>query len=73
MRTEHDPERIAAFQTQDIILTIGRGDPSFENNQELSATLWQKKIGNALRVSDGHAHDWPYWEKVIRRYIGGHD
>ena len=73
MKHEQDPERLAAFRAQDIILAIGRGDPSFENNQELSATLWQKGIGNALRVWDGHAHDWPFWEKMIRRYIGGHD
>lgn len=73
MKHETDPERLAAFRAQDIILAIGRGDPSFENNQALSATLWEKGIGNALRIWDGHAHDWPYWEKMIRRYIGGHD
>lgn len=73
IRNEHEAERIAALQRQDIILTIGRGDPSFQNNVDLSATLWQKQIGNALRVSEGHAHDWPYWEKMIRRYISGHD
>ena len=30
-------------------------------------------IGNALRIWDGWAHDWPYWERMIRLYIGGHD
>lgn len=73
MPNEHDPARIAAFQRQDIIFTIGDGDPSFRNNQELSGLLWRKGIGNALRVQHGHAHDWPYWEKLIRQYIGGHD
>ena len=32
-----------------------------------------KGIGNALRIWNGHAHDWPIWEKMIRLYIGGHD
>ena len=35
------------------------------------AILWDKGIGNALRVWDGHAHDWPFWEKMIRTYMAG--
>jgi esterase/lipase superfamily enzyme len=35
--------------------------------------LWGKGIGNALRIWDGHAHDWPHWEDMVRTYIGGHD
>jgi esterase/lipase superfamily enzyme len=73
MRHEHDPRRIAAFRRQDIIFAIGRDDPSFANNSEFSGILWSKGIGNALRVWDGWAHDWPYWERMIRLYIGGHD
>jgi len=73
MRHEHDPARLEAFRRQDIIFAIGRDDPARANNEELSATLWEKGIGNALRVWDGWAHDWPYWEKMVRLYIGGHD
>jgi esterase/lipase superfamily enzyme len=73
MRHEHDPARLDAFRRQDIILAIGREDPSYGNNVELSGILWSKAIGNALREWDGWAHDWPYWEKMIRLYIGGHD
>jgi esterase/lipase superfamily enzyme len=73
MANEHDPHRIAAFRRQDIIMAIGRGDPSYQNNEEFSSILWQKGIGNALRVWDGHAHDWPFWEKMIRIYVSGHD
>ena len=57
----------------DIIMAIGRDDPSYRNNEEFSALLWSKGVGNALRVWDGGAHDWPYWEKMIRMYVGGHD
>lgn len=73
MRHEHQPERLAAFRRQDIILAIGRDDPSHPNNAEFSAILWERGIGNALRVWDGWAHDWPYWERMIRLYLGGHD
>ena len=45
----------------------------YENNRAFSAILWSKGIGNALRVWNGWAHDWPYWERMIRQYIGGHD
>jgi esterase/lipase superfamily enzyme len=73
MPHEHEHDRIAAFRRQDIIMAIGRGDPSYQNNEDFSAILWNKGIGNALRVWDGHAHDWPFWEKMIRMYVGGHD
>jgi len=73
MLHEHDPGRLEAFRRQDIILAIGRDDPSYGNNATLSAALWGKGIGNALRIWDGWAHDWPYWERMIRLYIGGHD
>ena len=73
LRNEHDPARLDTLRRQDIILAIGRDDPAYGNNEELSATLWSKGIGNALRIWDGWAHDWQYWEKMVRRYIGGHD
>lgn len=73
MQHEYDPVRLEAFRRQDIILAIGRDDPSCANNTELSGILWDKGIGNALRIWDGWAHDWPYWETMIRLYVGGHD
>jgi esterase/lipase superfamily enzyme len=73
MEHEHDPGRLEAFRRQDIILAIGDGDPMFENNRQFSGILWGKGIGNALRIWNGHAHDWPYWERMISLYIGGHD
>jgi len=73
MQHEHDPARLADFRRQDIILAIGKEDPSHANNVAFSGILWDKGIGNALREWDGWAHDWPYWERMIRLYIGGHD
>ena len=73
MPNEHDPGRLAAFRRIDIIMAIGRDDPMHQNNAEFSAILWGKGIGNAFRTWDGHAHDWPAWENMIRIYLGGHD
>jgi esterase/lipase superfamily enzyme len=73
MQHEAAPARIVAFRQQDNILAIGLDDPSAQNNTQFSGVLWSKGIGNALRVWDGWAHDWPYWEKMIRQYVGGHD
>jgi esterase/lipase superfamily enzyme len=66
-------DRLEAMKRQDIILTIGRTDPSFEDNCAFSGALWNKGIGNALRIWDGFAHEWPYWERQILMYVGGHD
>lgn len=73
IRHEHDPSRLEALRRQDIILAIGRDDPMYGNNAEFSGLLWGKGIGNALRVWDGNAHDWPSWERMVRIYLGGHD
>jgi esterase/lipase superfamily enzyme len=70
---EQDPGRLAAFRRQDIIIATGRGDPNYEENVEFSGILWRRGIGNALRIWDGWSHDWPYWERMIVRYVGGHD
>lgn len=54
-------------------MAVGRDDPAYPTNEELSGILWGKGIGNALRIWDGWAHDWPYWERMIQLYIGGRD
>lgn len=70
---EHDPWRLERLRRLDIILAVGRGDRLSESNQRLSHVLWEKGIGNALRLWDGFAHDWPVWERMLPMYIGGHD
>lgn len=70
---EHDPERLAELRRLDIILTIGETDTALANNRYLSEVLWSQGIWHALRVWDGFAHDWPVWQDMLRRYIGGHD
>ncbi len=70
---EHDSERLAALRRMDIILAVGRDDPSCGNNGYLSSLLWGKDIWHALRLWDGWAHDWPYWKRMVALYIEGHD
>jgi esterase/lipase superfamily enzyme len=70
---EHDEGRLAALRRMDIILAIGRDDPSCGNNKYLSGLLWGKNIWHALRLWDGWAHDWPFWKQMINLYIDGHD
>ncbi len=73
MRHEHLPERLEALRRLDIILAVGRDDSLRAGNEEFSRTLLDHGIGNALRLWDGWAHDWPWWHQMVQRYIGGHD
>jgi esterase/lipase superfamily enzyme len=70
---EHDWGRLAALKRMDIIIVTGADDPMHSSSEALSGVLWRKDIGNALRVWDGWAHDWPWWKQMITQYIGGHD
>ena len=70
---EHDPERLRLLRRLDIILAIGRDDPNCADNEHFSGLLWHKGIWHALRIWDGWVHDWPWWQDMIRRYIGGHE
>jgi esterase/lipase superfamily enzyme len=69
----NDPYMLEATRRMDIIIAVGKSDPNIDNNRALSAALWHKGIGHALREWDGWSHDWPYWQRMIRLYIHGHD
>jgi esterase/lipase superfamily enzyme len=71
--TIDDHGRLEAMRRMDIILATGQDDSFVENNRYLSRALWEKGIGNALRLWDGWAHDWPGWKDRVRAYVGGHD
>ena len=70
---EHDEGRLAAIRRMDIIFAIGRDDSMHWTNESFSRTLWAKGIPHAFRAWDGWAHDWPWWERMVRMYIGGSD
>jgi len=69
----HDHGHLEALRRMDIILATGETDQFVDNNRHLSRILWEKGVGNALRLWDGWSHDWPYWERMIRTYINGSD
>ena len=73
MRHEHEPARLDAFRRMDIILAVGRDDTLRQGNEEFSRVLESRGIGSALRLWDGWAHDWPWWQQMTQLYIGGHD
>lgn len=70
---ENDWSRLEVLRRQDIILAVGRDDSLRHSSDALSTALWDKGIGNALRLWDGWAHDWPWWHQMLRLYVGGHD
>lgn len=70
---EHDEARLAHLRRMDIIIATGRDDRLHAESERLSQVLWNKSIGNALRVWDGWSHDWPYWQRMMQAYAGGHD
>jgi len=68
---EHEPARLEALRRMDIILVIGKEDGGYPNNAAFSQILWQKGIPHHFIPWDGWAHDWPWWQQMIRLYIGG--
>ncbi|MEL6524679.1 MAG: alpha/beta hydrolase-fold protein [Chloroflexota bacterium] len=70
---ESDWRRLDQLRRLDIIMAAGRDDRLIGSSRAMSSVLWEKGIGNALREWDGWSHDWPYWEKMVLTYIGGHD
>ena len=66
---EHDPARLQALRSMDIILAVGRDDSLCASSEALSRVLWQKGIGNALRIWDGWAHDWPWWQQMAEKFL----
>jgi esterase/lipase superfamily enzyme len=69
----NDGGQLDAIRQVDLIIAVGKDDPNIANNRALSAALWGKNIGHAFREWDGWSHDWPYWQKMARLYIHGHD
>ncbi len=54
-------------------MAVGRDDSAADTNQALSDALWSKGIWHALRWWDGWAHDWPFWQQMMLRYVNGAD
>jgi esterase/lipase superfamily enzyme len=70
---ESNGGRLDALRRLDIILATGRDDSLRSDTERMSSVLWNKGIGNALRLWDGWSHDWPYWKQMLGLYLSGHD
>ena len=52
------------------VADVGKAlNPRQVEAQEMGGAM--QGIGNALRVWDGWAHDWPWWREMIQVYIAG--
>ena len=70
---EGDWGRLEALRRMDIVIATGKDDSLRAESERMSEVLWGKGIGNALRLWDGWSHDWPYWQRMMALYVGGHD
>jgi len=52
-----------------ISLAVGKEDPFYENNLQLSAVLTGKHIHHTLYVWDDEAHRPYHWRKMVRLYL----
>ncbi len=64
-----DESLLAQLRRLEIIMTIGRQDPFLENNRQLSHSLWNKGIENALHEWEGRAHCAKYWRQMVKAYL----
>ena len=65
----HDHGTLEAMRNMSINIVSGETDPHIHEARELSATLWGKAVPNNLDVWGGWAHDWPYWQDMLRKYL----
>ncbi len=68
---EYDPARLAAMKRMDITLTTSEDEPKRGDTEYFSRLLWNKGIWHALRIWKGWAHDWPWWQEMVKLYLGG--
>lgn len=57
------------LRAMEIILVTGSTDQHVQEDRLLSQILWEKGVANVLDVWDGWAHDWPYWQAMIRKFL----
>lgn len=53
----------------DIVMVVGQWDPFYDNNRQLSSTLWEKSIWHAMHVWHGRAHGPRHWRKMVDLYV----
>lgn len=64
-----DPVVLDMIRKLSISLVVGKEDPFFENNKNLSAALTGKNIPHALHIWDDEAHRPYHWRKMVQLYL----
>ena len=64
-----DPVLLDKIRKLSISLVVGREDPFYENNKNLSEALTDKNIPHSLYVWDDEAHRPYHWRKMVRLYL----
>jgi esterase/lipase superfamily enzyme len=64
-----DPEVLKELRKLTINIIIGKEDPFFENNLELSSSLTSKNISHHFHVWDDEAHRPRHWRQMVQAYL----
>jgi esterase/lipase superfamily enzyme len=51
------------------VIATGAEDPNVEDSRRVAGLLQSKGIQAGLDIWPGWAHDWPYWQEMMRRYL----
>ncbi|MEJ7738403.1 MAG: alpha/beta hydrolase-fold protein [Chitinophagaceae bacterium] len=64
-----DERILKRLRKMKIIIVIGKGDPFFESNLQLSNALGTKNVPHDFRVWDEDAHRPRYWRQMVQLYL----
>jgi esterase/lipase superfamily enzyme len=68
---EHDWGRLEMLRRLDIILVTDAWDQLAWATHQFSDLLWSKGIHHRKVVWNEWSHDWPFWRRMLRMYLGG--
>jgi len=64
-----DPRFLDALRAMEIVLVTGATDAHVHEDILLSQILSQKQIPHILDIWEGWAHDWPYWQSMVQKFL----
>ena len=65
-----DPWYLDRYRSNTYVLAIGEHDMCWNANERMADVLRAKDIPFRMDVwGHGSFHDWPYWQKMIQRYL----
>jgi esterase/lipase superfamily enzyme len=65
----NDGRILDALRAMEIVLVTGATDAHAQEDILLSQILTEKQIPHVLDIWEGWAHDWPYWEAMVRKFL----